>query len=94
MYHSRVVVPVIVAVAGLLLWGCSSPPDFVAKPEPWREDDESACLAAGVVREQPFVDRDRPLAGRALCGAASHSRWQAASGGRIQLNPPRCCAAP
>ena len=86
----------LLGLGGLLaLWGCSSPhPAFVAKPEPWREDEEHACLSAGVVRESAFIRSRSALGGPSLCGAARPFEMAAASGGRVQLNPPALLRCP
>ena len=52
----------------LTLWACSQTPQFIARDEPWRADEERACLAAGVVRESPFVELRANLGGPA-CAA-------------------------
>ena len=49
---SRVRAGVVVGAAALLAWGCSSQPNFVAKHEPWRADEEQACLTSGAIREK------------------------------------------
>ena len=41
--------------AALSLWACSRGPEFIARDEPWRADEERACLSAGMVRESAFV---------------------------------------
>ena len=68
MYSSRVGI-VFVAFACLALWACSSGPSFVARDEPWRADEERACLASGYVRESPFVLARSGLGGPSVCGA-------------------------
>ncbi len=72
------------SVTGLLiLMGCSAGgPDFVAKYEPWRETEESACLAAGVVRQSPYVQTRSALGGPSYCGAARPFEMSAADQGR------------
>ena len=60
---------VFVLSAVLLLWGCSRKPDFVAKYEPWRDNEERACLASGYVRETPFLVTRASLGGPSVCGA-------------------------
>lgn len=83
-------------IVGLLtLWGCSSPrPSFVAKHEPWREEEEHACLAAGVVRENAFIRSRSALGGPDFCGATRPFEMAGAAGGRIQLNPPALLRCP
>ena len=55
--------------AVLALWGCSQTPQFIAKDEPWRADEERTCLASGVVRESSFVEPRAALGGPSVCGA-------------------------
>lgn len=96
MYRVRACVALLGVSALLALWGCSSPnkPTFVAKPEPWREDEEQACLAAGVVRESRFIQSRSALGGPSACGAARPFEMAAASSGRISLNPPALLRCP
>jgi hypothetical protein len=85
-----------VSVAGLLiLTGCSTGgPDFVAKHEPWRESEENACLAAGVVRQSPFLEARSALGGPSYCGAARPFQMAAADQGRVALRPPALLRCP
>ena len=85
-----------VSVAGLLiLTGCSTGgPDFVAKHEPWRESEESACLAAGVVRQSPFLEARSALGGPSYCGASRPFQMSAADQGRVSLKPPALLRCP
>ena len=54
----------------ILLWGCSTGPSFVAKDEPWRKQEEIACLASGVIKESSFVRSRLALGGPSeYCGA-------------------------
>lgn len=78
----------------LTLWGCSSPGNFVAKHEPWRDDEDKACLAAGVVRETPFIRARSALGGPSFCGAEHPFEMAGALGGRVQLNPPAMLRCP
>jgi hypothetical protein len=74
----------------LLLWGCSSGPDFVAQDEPWRKQEELACLASGAVRETAFLHSSRTALGgpSSYCGAEKPFQMAAADGDRVRLNPP------
>ena len=85
-----------VVVTGLLiLAGCSTGgPDFVAKHEPWRETEESACLAAGAVRQSAFVQTRSSLGGPSYCGAARPFEMSAADQGRVSLRPPALLRCP
>ena len=71
----------------LLLWGCSSGPYFVAKHEPWRSEEEGACLASGIVRQSPFVRTRSALGGPSVCGAVQPFEVSAAMGGHVTLKP-------
>lgn len=83
-------------VAMLALSGCSlgGGPDFVAKHEPWREEEESACLAAGAVRPTPVVQTRSALGGPSECGAAHPFEMSAALGGAVTLRPPALLRCP
>lgn len=79
----------------LILAGCSTGgPDFVAKYEPWRETEENACLAAGVVRQSSFVQTRSALGGPSFCGAARPFEMSAADQGRVALRPPALLRCP
>jgi hypothetical protein len=90
----RALVAFAVLAAPLLLSGCSSRPDFIAKHEPWREDEEQACLAANVVRESPYVRSRSALGGPSTCGAARPFEMAAAAHGRVQMKPPALLRCP
>jgi hypothetical protein len=78
----------------LLLWGCSTGPDFVAKYEPWREQEESACLASGVARASPFLQTRSALGGPSFCGSVQPFEMSAAAQGRVTLKPPALLRCP
>jgi hypothetical protein len=81
----------------LLLSGCGGGADFVAKNEPWRADEEQACLTSGQVRENLFVQARSALGGPSPCGARNPFEMAAADGGRISLRPSatlRCNMVP
>jgi hypothetical protein len=86
----------IVSVSGLLiLTGCSTGgPDFVAKREPWRETEEHACLASGVVRQTPFIQSRSSLGGPSVCGASRPFAMSGAAGGRVSLKPTALLRCP
>lgn len=93
----RIFVRVLVPFAGLLiLWGCSTSnaPQFTAKNEPWRADEEQACLDSGAVRESNFVRGRSALGGPSVCGAARPFEMSAAAGGRISLRPAAMLRCP
>ncbi len=93
---------VILPLAGLMLsglvflWGCStsSGPNFVAKDEPWRANEERACVASGTVRQTSFIQSRSALGGPSLCGAASPFEMSAAFGGRVTMQPPAMLRCP
>lgn len=81
----------LVALAGCGRSGSSSAPGssvrFVSKPEPWRRNEESRCLALGLVRPSPFLIKRTSLGGPGHCGVASPFEMGAALGGRVALKP-------
>jgi hypothetical protein len=93
MYRSRVGV-VLIVLLPLALWACSGQPTFVAKYEPWREDEERACLATGVVRESAFVSTRASLGGPSACGAINPFTVTATGGGSVLLQPAALLRCP
>ncbi len=93
MYPSRVGIPLAV-LASLALWACSSRPTFVAKEEPWRADEERACLASGYVRQSPFVSVRSALGGPSVCGALQPFTVSATARGLVALQPPALLRCP
>jgi hypothetical protein len=86
-----------VVASSLLLASCGGGAEFVAKNEPWRADEEQACLTSGVVRENLFVHSRAALGGPSPCGARNPFEVAAADGGRIGLKPAatlRCNMVP
>lgn len=82
-------------LAVLAIMGCSTGgPDFVAKHEPWREDEENACMAAGAVRPSPFIRTRAALGGPSVCGAARPFEMSAAAGGRVSMRPAALLRCP
>jgi len=80
--------PCLVPLLALPLWACSQTPQFIARDEPWRADEERACLAAGVVRESAFVALRTSLGGPAACGALKPFSVSATVNGAVELRPP------
>lgn len=81
-----------VVVAGLLtLWGCGKSPStgYFAppKPEPWRNEEESKCLAGGYARPSPFIAQRAALGGPSGCGVERPFEIQATLNGQVQLRP-------
>ena len=93
MSWSRVLVALTLPAA-LALWACSQAPYFVAKEEPWRADEERWCLAAGLVRESPFVEARASLGGPSPCGAIRPFAVAAAAQGSVQLRPAALLRCP
>jgi hypothetical protein len=78
----------------LSLWACSQTPYFVAREEPWRADEERACLASGVVRENSFIAARYGLGGPSVCGAIRPFNVSAAARGSVGLKPPALLGCP
>ena len=89
-------VPVTFASIALLLFlpSCGGGPNFVATEEPWRKQEELACLASGVVRESPFVQSRSALGGPSVCGAERPFHIAAADAGRVLMKPPAMLRCP
>jgi hypothetical protein len=83
-----------VALAALALWACSRQPSFVAKHEPWRADEERACLSSGAVRESSFVTLRSGLGGPSVCGAIQPFTVSATARGLVALEPPALLRCP
>src|SRR5262245_21240720 len=93
MVRSRVPLFVVPALA-LALWACSQTPQFIARNEPWRADEERACLSSGGVRESAFVALRASLGGPQVCGAIRPFSVSAAANGTIELRPPALLRCP
>jgi hypothetical protein len=94
MLRFRVGVACLLLLA-LTLWACSSVPSFVAKDEPWRAEEERACLATGLVREAPpFVTVRSALGGPSACGALKPFQVAATAHGAVALEPPALLRCP
>ena len=80
---------VVIGILCTVLSACggSSGQYFVTKDEPWRETEERACLASGVVQESPFIKTKLSLGGPSVCGAERPFELAAADGGRVALRP-------
>jgi hypothetical protein len=79
----------------LLLWGCSAGPDFVAKDEPWRKQEEIACIASGTVKETQYIRSRSALGGPSdYCGAERPFEMAATSDGLVGLQPSAFVACP
>jgi hypothetical protein len=76
------------------LWACSQTPQFIARDEPWRADEERACLSSGVVQQGPFVELRSTLGGPSVCGAIKPFSVSALANGGVQLQPPALLRCP
>lgn len=93
MFRYRVCL-VLLLLAGLSVAACNGPPRFVAKDEPWRAEDERACLASGMVRESPFLTSRSALGGPSVCGALHPFAMSAAAKGSVELKPAALLRCP
>jgi hypothetical protein len=89
----------LVGVASLLLpvlavAACSAGPSFVVRDEPWRSEEERACLASGLVRETPFIKVRSALGGPSACGALRPFTMAAAARGAVAFEPPALVRCP
>ncbi len=82
-----------VALAALFS-GCSTGPEFVAKYEPWRAQEESACINSGVLRHTTFVRSRSALGGPSVCGTERPFELRAVNDGRVQLKPAALLRCP
>jgi hypothetical protein len=80
---------------------CSTGPSFVVRYEPWRAEEERACLASGLVQETPFVTFRASLGGPlgglggdSGCGALKPFRMAAAAHGAVVLEPTALVRCP
>jgi hypothetical protein len=79
----------------LALQACSAAPSFVVRYEPWRAEEERACLASGMVREEPpFVTVRSSLGGPNACGALKPFKVAATTHGAVFLEPPALVRCP
>lgn len=91
LFRVRIAFPLLVL---LILWGCSTAPEFVARHEPWRADEESACLASGAVRESAYLRGRSALGGPSVCGTARPFEMSAAARGRVSMKPAALLRCP
>jgi hypothetical protein len=79
----------------LALAACSTAPSFVVRDEPWRAEEERACLASGLVREErPFVTVRASLGGPSVCGALQPFQVAATADGAVAFQPPALVGCP
>jgi hypothetical protein len=85
----------VVSLLLLALSACGTAPGFVVKYEPWRAEEERACLASGLVREvPPFVTVRSSLGGPSACGAIKPFKIAATARGAVVLEPPALVRCP
>jgi hypothetical protein len=79
----------------LALSACSTAPSFVVRYEPWRAEEERACLASGLVHEvPPFVTVRSSLGDPSACGAIRPFKVAATARGAVVLEPPALVRCP
>jgi hypothetical protein len=91
MHRSRVGVALLWLLA---LAACSNGPTFVARDEPWRAEEERACLASGLVHETAFVVVRSSLGGPSACGAIKPFTVAATARGSVRFEPPALVRCP
>ena len=77
-----------------LISGCSSGPNFVAKLEPWRAEEESACLSSGVLAHTQYAASRSALGGPSVCGTERPYELTAVDDGRGTLKPAALLRCP
>jgi hypothetical protein len=78
----------------LAVSACSAGPSFVVRHEPWRAEEERACLASGLVQETSFVTARAAPGGPSACGALRPLRVAAAARGSVTFEPPALVRCP
>ena len=78
----------------VVLWGCGTSTDFVAKDEPWRAAEERSCIGSGIVHVSSFVRGKSALGGPSVCGAEHPFEMSAADNGRVALKPSAMLRCP
>ena len=102
MPRFRVVDLALLLLPALALPACGTGPSFVVRHEPWRAEEERACLASGLVRETPFVTArsalggplDGSLGGAGACGALKPFKMAAAVDGSVAFEPSALVRCP
>ena len=84
----------LILAALLQIPGCGKPAYFVAKEEPWRENEERLCLASGALRNNPFASARSALGGPRPCGAIRPLYVSAAVQGSVSLKPQATLSCP
>jgi hypothetical protein len=102
MPRSRAFGPAVLLLPVLAMSACSTGPSFVVRHEPWRADEERACLASGLVLETPFLTarsslggpQAGPMDGAGACGALKPFKMAAAVDGSVAIEPPALVRCP
>ncbi|MFZ1101434.1 MAG: extensin family protein [Hyphomicrobiaceae bacterium] len=98
MPRFRVVHLALLLLPALALAACGTAPSFVVRHEPWRAEEERACLASGLVHETPFVTvrsaLGGPLGASGACGALKPFKMAAAVDGSVALEPSALVRCP
>ena len=93
----RICLSHVVPFVALILTSCSTGPsslNFKAKKEPWRADEEKACLASRSVAQSPHIRSRSALGGPSVCGAARPFEMHAAADGRVAMKPAALLRCP
>jgi len=94
MFPSRVGLALLL-LSVLALAACSTAPSFVVRDEPWRAEEERACLASGLVQASPpFVVVRASLGGPSVCGALKPFEVAATFRGSVAFQPPALVGCP
>jgi hypothetical protein len=88
------VVPFVCLTLAAVLHGCGKGPDFIAREEPWRADDERACIASNIATANPFASPRSALGGPSACGALRPYDVSATAAGRVSLKPTATLRCP
>ncbi len=81
--------------AASLLASCGkSGPEFIARNEPWRADEERACLSSKIIADNRFVTQRSSLGGPGVCGAMQPLEVTATAAGRVGLRPAATLRCP
>lgn len=92
MRLSRVLI--LPALIPALISGCSSGPNFVAKLEPWRAQEETSCIDSGVLAHTHFIATRSALGGPSVCGTERPYELSAVDNGRVKLKPAALLRCP
>jgi hypothetical protein len=93
MRVSRVTCCAVLALSATL-YGCGKGPDFIARDEPWRADDERACIASNIASANPYATPRAALGGPTACGALRPYDVAATAAGRVSLRPSATLRCP